>query len=35
MGYVGNTPAKNFHDVPSVERFNGDASTTAFTMGRS
>ena len=34
MGYVGNTPAKNFHDVPSVERFNGDASTTAFTMGR-
>ena len=35
MGYVGNTPAKNFHDVPSVERFNGDASATAFTMGRS
>ena len=35
MPFIGNTPAKNFHDVPSVERFNGDASTTAFTMGRS
>ena len=34
MPFIGNTPAKNFHDVPSVERFNGDASTTAFTMGR-
>ena len=35
MGYVGNTPAKNFHDVPSVERFNGTGSETTFTMGRS
>ena len=35
MGYVGNTPAKNFHDVPSVERFNGTGSATTFTMGRS
>jgi len=35
MPFIGNTPAKNFHDVPSVERFNGDASATTFTMGRS
>ena len=35
MPFIGNTPAKNFHDVPSVERFNGTGSATTFTMGRS
>ena len=35
MPFIGNTPAKNFHYVTSVERFNGTGSATTFTMGRS
>ena len=32
MAYIGNTVSANFHDIPSVQRFNGDGSATAFTL---
>ena len=32
MAYIGNQVQANFHDIPSVQRFNGDGSATAFTL---
>lgn len=34
MPYIGGTPTANFVDVPVVERFNGNNSTTSFTLSR-
>ena len=34
MPYIGGTPTANFVDIPSVERFNGNNSTTSFTLSR-
>ena len=34
MPYIGGTPTANFVDIPTVERFNGDNSTTSFTLSR-
>lgn len=34
MPYIGGTPTANFTDVPVVERFNGNNSTTSFTLSR-
>ena len=34
MPYIGGTPTANFVDIPVVERFNGNGSTTSFTMSR-
>lgn len=34
MAYIGGIPTANFVDVPVVERFNGNNSTTAFTLSR-
>ena len=35
MSYIGNTPNTNFADIPSVSRYNGDGSTTTFTLTQS
>ena len=32
MTYIGNQVQANFHSIPSVQRFNGDGSTTGFTL---
>jgi len=32
MSYIGNTLPANFQSLPAVQRFNGNASTTAFTL---
>ena len=32
MAYIGNQVQANFHDIPSVQRFNGTGSQTAFTL---
>src|SRR5210317_548228 len=34
MAYLGNVVPANFQAPPSVVRFNGDASTTTFALGR-
>ena len=34
MAYIGNEPADRFTSIPTVQQFNGDASTTAFTLNR-
>jgi hypothetical protein len=34
MAYIGNQVQANFHDIPSVQRFNGDGSATAFTLNQ-
>ena len=34
MAYIGNVVPANFQAPPSVVRFNGDASTTTFALGR-
>jgi hypothetical protein len=34
MPYLGNEPADTFTSIPTVQQFNGDASTTAFTLNR-
>ena len=34
MPYIGGQPTANFVDIPSVERFNGNNSTTSFTLSR-
>lgn len=34
MPYIGGQPTANFVDIPVVERFNGNNSTTAFTLSR-
>lgn len=34
MAYIGGIPTANFVDIPVVERFNGNGSTTSFTMSR-
>jgi hypothetical protein len=34
MPYIGGTPTANFTDIPVVERFNGNNSTTSFTLSR-
>lgn len=34
MAYIGGIPTANFVDVPVVERFNGNNSTTSFTLSR-
>ena len=35
MPYLGNEPADTFTSIPTVQQFNGDASTTAFTLSSS
>ena len=32
MAYIGNSLPANFQSLPAVQRFNGNASTTAFTL---
>ena len=32
MAYIGNQVQSGFHNIPSVQRFNGDGSTTGFTL---
>lgn len=32
MAYNGNQVQSGFHSIPSVQRFNGDGSTTGFTL---
>ena len=34
MAYIGNAPADRFTSIPTVQQFNGDGSTTAFTLSR-
>ena len=34
MPYIGGQPTANFVDIPAVERFNGNNSTTSFTLSR-
>jgi len=34
MAYLGNNVPANFQTPPAVVRFNGDASTTTFALGR-
>ena len=34
MPYIGNEPADRFTSIPTVQQFNGDGSTTAFTLSR-
>ena len=34
MAYLGNPIPANFQAPPAVVRFNGDASTTTFALGR-
>ena len=34
MPYIGGQPTANFVDIPVVEQFNGNNSTTAFTLSR-
>jgi len=34
MAYIGNEPAARFTSIPTVQQFNGDGSTTAFTLSR-
>ena len=34
MPYVGSTVQQSFHSIPSVQRFNGTGSATAFTLDR-
>ena len=34
MGYIGNRHVANFQAIPDVQRFDGDGSTTVFTLNR-
>jgi len=34
MAYIGNEPAARFTSIPTVQQFNGDGSTVAFTLSR-
>ena len=34
MGYIGNRHVANFQAIPDVQRFDGNGSTTVFTLNR-